>query len=70
MSPACWQCSTKSALDLQATLDMGITLFAGEAEGRIDEVFCAMPPKTHSSQSTITSTTLIFSHRAHKTVAL
>jgi hypothetical protein len=24
--------------DLQAALDMGITLFAGEAEGRIDEV--------------------------------
>jgi len=57
MSPACWQCSTKSALDLQATLDMGITLFAGEAEGRIDEVFCAMPPKTHSSRFTITLTT-------------
>jgi hypothetical protein len=35
--------------DLQAALDMGITLFAGEAEGRIDEVFCAMPPKTRSS---------------------
>ncbi len=26
--------------DLQAALDMGITLFAGEAEGRIDEVVC------------------------------
>ena len=24
--------------DLQAALDMGVTLFAGEAEGRIDEV--------------------------------
>jgi hypothetical protein len=48
--------------DLQAALDMGITLFAGEAEGRIDEVFCAMPPKTHSSQSTITSTTCLRSN--------
>jgi radical SAM superfamily enzyme YgiQ (UPF0313 family) len=26
--------------DLQAALDMGITLFAGEAEGRMDEVLC------------------------------
>ena len=29
--------------DLQAALDMGITLFAGEAEGRIDEVVAAAP---------------------------
>ena len=28
----------KVGADLQAALDMGITLFAGEAEGRIDEV--------------------------------
>jgi hypothetical protein len=31
--------------DLQAALDMGITLFAGEAEGRIDEVFARCRPR-------------------------
>jgi radical SAM superfamily enzyme YgiQ (UPF0313 family) len=30
----------KTGPDLQAALDMGITLFAGEAEGRIDDVVC------------------------------
>ena len=36
--PAACRCSTASAIDLERRRDMGISLFAGEAEGRLDAV--------------------------------